>query len=100
MNTPDRDASRPQYYAMLRIPVINFEKKEEKEIKKTEVESLKFNVLVPQISLHLLREDIKFPDYPNLPYKEGDYPFAYPPVSHPGTILLIGVEKVPVNIQD
>ena len=88
MNTPSTDGSNPQYYTLLRVPIIHFDKKEEKEVKKQETEELKFNVLVPQLSIHLLREDINFPDYSNVKYNEGDFPFKYPCINHPSTILV------------
>ena len=59
---------------------------------------MKFNILVPQISFHLLREDTTFPDYGNLSYKLGDYPFKYPTVEHPSTILLIGSSTIPEGL--
>jgi hypothetical protein len=40
---------------------------------------------------------MKFPDYLNLNCKPTDFPFAYPPVSHPSTILLLGSSNVPEN---
>lgn len=44
---------------MLRIPLIYLDKKEDKVIKKNEVEELNFNILLPQITVHLLSEDMK-----------------------------------------
>ena len=98
MNTPSTDGSNPQYYTLLRVPIIHFDKKEEKEMKRQETEELKFNVLVPQVSLHLLREDIEFPDYSNMRYQEGDFPFKYPSITHPSTILLIGASTIPEGL--
>jgi hypothetical protein len=45
---------------------------------------------IPQVSLHLLREDMKFPEYSNLPATQQDFPFGYPLVSHPSTLVLVG----------
>jgi hypothetical protein len=62
------------------------------------VEELSFNILLPQISVHLLSEDIKGPEYKNLKFAKGDFPFKYPSVNHPKTILLIGSPDIPDNI--
>ena len=55
-------------------------------------------MLVPQLSVHLLREDIQFPDYSNMKCKEGDFPFKYPCITHPSTILLIGAATIPEGL--
>ena len=47
--------------------------------------------MVPQISVHLLREGVPFPEFSN--EKEsaaGDFPFLYPTLSHPGTLMVVG----------
>lgn len=48
--------------------------------------------------MHLLSEDIKGPEYKNLKFAKGDFPFKYPSVNHPKTILLIGSPDIPDNI--
>lgn len=85
---------------MLRVPLIHVNKKEDKEKIKNNVEDIRFSIILPQISLHLLREDIKYPDYANTKYEENDFPFKYPKVNHPSTILLIGSSIEPENIQN
>lgn len=45
------------------------------------------------MSLHLLKENADFPEYLNEKAVKEDFPFTYPPVSHPSTILLIGQTK-------
>jgi hypothetical protein len=51
---------------------------------------MKFDMLLPQFSVHLLREGTSFPEFSNEFNKESEFPFTYPGVNHPGTILLIG----------
>ena len=66
MNTPSEDKSHPQFYLMMRIPLVYLDRKEDNQLKKEQIEEIKFNILLPQISVHLLREDMRFPDYSNL----------------------------------
>jgi|JI9StandDraft_1071089.scaffolds.fasta_scaffold673108_1 hypothetical protein len=67
MNTPsDGKVAKPQYYSMVRIPVLTFERFNDMEIGKQSEEFSKYRLEVPQISAHLLREDMKLPEYENL----------------------------------
>lgn len=90
MNTPSEDQLHPQFYLMLRIPMIYLDRKDDNQKKNDQTEEIKFNILLPQVSAHLLREDMRFPDYSNLECRQEDYPFQFPRVCHPSTILLIG----------
>ena len=50
--------------------------------------------------MHLLSEDVKGSEYKNMKYGVGDFPFKYPSVNHPKTILLIGSPDIPDNIMN
>jgi len=67
MNTPsETKENNMQFFLMLRVPLIHVNKKEDKEKIKNDVEDIRFSIILPQISIHLLREDIKYPDYTNV----------------------------------
>ena len=73
MNTPSQDQSclKPQYYTMLRIPSIVVERgKDDESIGELE-EIEKYQLTIPQISAHLLREDTRSPEYSNVKSQKG-----------------------------
>lgn len=90
INEPKRDSRKPQYYLLLRAPLLSLAKSEDFQLPlKETVEEMKFDLLLPQLSAHLLREGTPVPEYANEP-PTPDFPFAYPSVAHPGTLLLLG----------
>jgi hypothetical protein len=98
MNTPSTgEVTKPQYYSMMRIPILVFERFSDMEIGKQTEDLEKYRLEIPQISTHLLREDIKLPEYRNIEFKAKDFTWVYPHVSHPSTILLIGQEDLKSN---
>ena len=38
MNTPSEDQSHPQFYLMMRIPLVYFDRKEDTQLKKEQIE--------------------------------------------------------------
>lgn len=95
MNRPSEKNSpqKPQYFLMARMPFCQVEKINELDSSKLTDPSEKFKLEIPQVSLHILREDMRLNEYSNLFTKPGDFPFNYPPVTHPSTILLIGSDE-------
>lgn len=76
---------------MTRVPLITVGRSEDIVIAKEEdTEELKFNLVVPQISIHLLREGTAFPEFANEKARKEDFPFSYPTIAHPSTILVVG----------
>lgn len=56
MNSPSEGSvANPQYYSMLRVPSLLFERFTDREIGKEGEEFQKYRLEVPQISTHLLR---------------------------------------------
>ena len=49
---------------------------------------------MPQLSVHLLKEGSDLPEYANEKVAKEDFPFTYPPVHHPSTVLLVGQPKM------
>jgi hypothetical protein len=73
MNTPSTgEVTKPQYYSMMRIPILVFERFSDMEIGKQTEDLEKYRLEIPQISTHLLREDIKLPEYRNIEFKAKD----------------------------
>lgn len=97
MNTPSEGTAKPQYYSMVRVPTLVFERFNDMEIGRQTEEFEKYRLEVPQVSAHLLREDMKLPEYGNLQSTNKDFPWQYPPVSHPSTIMLIGSDDPRIN---
>lgn len=75
---------------MFRIPLLSVGKAEDPPISQENVETVRFDVDLPQLSVHLLREGVKFPEYANEKGSSKDFPFTYPSLAHPGTLLLMG----------
>lgn len=70
-NAPSMEkVAKPQYYSMLRVPLIVFERFSDMEIGKATEEFQKYRLEIPQISAHLLREDASLPEYLNVPCKK------------------------------
>lgn len=105
MNRPtEKNApQKPQYFLMLRMPLCQVEKAQDQESaiagSKTSEQIEKFRVDIPQVSLHLLREDMSIPEYANVPAKQQDFPFEYPSVNHPSTLMLLGSSKIESHVE-
>lgn len=68
INEPTKEVSaKPQYYLMFRLPLLSIGKNEDLIVngKSEEVEEIKFDFIIPQMSLHLLKENAEFPEYMN-----------------------------------
>lgn len=75
------------------MPCCNIEKSDEGKSANTD----KFKVWLPQLFLHLLREDMKIPEYSNLMFTPEDFPSRYPTVNHPSTLMLVGTDDLSQN---
>jgi hypothetical protein len=51
---------------------------------------VRFDALLPQLSVHLLREGVKYPEYANEKADPEDFPFNYPSLTHPSTLIMMG----------
>lgn len=51
---------------------------------------MRFDAVLPQLSVHLLREGVKYPEYASEKASPEDFPFGYPSLSHPGTLVVMG----------
>lgn len=91
INEPTGEPSaKPQYYLMFRLPLVALGKSEEAPKQQEDTEEIKFDLQLPQLSLHLLKEGADLPEYANEKVERCEFPFTYPPVWHPSTILLLG----------
>lgn len=91
INEPsEHNTNKPQYYLMFRIPLLTLGKSEEAPPQQENVDKVRFDALLPQCSLHLLREGVKYPEFANEKAEEGNFPFTYPSLKHPGTLLVMG----------
>lgn len=62
INEPSEKVStKPQYYLMFRVPLLTFGKAEDSIPSKEDIESVRFDSLLPQMSVHLLREGVQYP---------------------------------------
>jgi hypothetical protein len=50
---------------MFRVPLLKLGKSEQVVAQKEDEEQIKFDLITPQMSLHLLRENSEFPEYLN-----------------------------------
>ena len=75
---------------MFRMPLLSLGKAEDSPPSKDNIEVVRFDSVLPQLSVHLLREGVQFPEYANEKASPSDFPFQYPTLSHPGTLLVMG----------
>ena len=95
LSTPRKEGSlkAPQHYLMVRVPSMLFERVNDNELGKLNEDFLKYKMIVPQVSVHLMKDDLKVPDYCNVSAASKDIPFLYPSVTHSSTILLVGRQQ-------
>ncbi len=57
MNEPTKElgSNKPQYYLMFRVPLLTLGKSEQVFAQKEDEEQIRFDLIIPQMSLHLLR---------------------------------------------
>lgn len=83
---------------MLRIPSIVVERSRDEESNETE-DIEKYQLKIQQITTHLLREDVRFPEYDNVKAKQADFPYIQPLASNPSTLMLIGNKNLETDSQ-
>lgn len=62
INEPSQsNTAKPQYFLMFRMPFLSVGKAEDAPHTQKDVEVVRFDVDLPQLSVHLLREGTKYP---------------------------------------
>ena len=68
---------KPQYYLMMRAPQVSIGKSEDIKplSQQDQGDEIRFDLVVPELSVHLLREGVVFPEFSNEKASEEDFPF-------------------------